>query len=453
MTTNLPSTPFRPADGYRAPSPRASWKQVPRDLAYLLPGFPIALAAFIVVVVGVSLGFGLALLTVGIPILVGTLAAARGFATIERAQVRACEQRPLARTYYRTQTGSSLQRAMGVVRDPQHWRDVLHAVVALPVKIFTWTIAIAWVSGGLGGTARVLYDWALPEYPENQELLDLFGIHSRAATIVLYTVIGLLFVVTARPVLRWAASLNAAVARALLANPAAAENAALRARTEQLRVSRAAAVEAEATTLRRVERDIHDGPQQRLVRLTMDLEAAQRRLVDDPAAAGPLVEEALTQTQEALAELRALSRGIAPPILADRGLEAALAAAAARCPVPVTLDVALGGGPRPVPSVENTAYFVVAEALTNVAKHSGAMRASVSVVRLADVLHVQVTDDGSGGAHLGKGHGLAGLADRLAGVDGTLDVHSPAGGGTILSAEIPAPDVAADGLAATRDSV
>jgi signal transduction histidine kinase len=437
MTTNLPNAPVRSTPAYDAPGPRASWTQVPRDLAYLLPGFPIALAAFVLVVVGVSLGFGLALLTVGVPILVATLAAARGFAALERARVLACEQRPLAPTYYRTVTGSFLQRTIGMVRDPQYWRDALHAVVALPVSVFTWGITIAWVSAGFGGTFRVLYAWALPEYPENVELLDLAGIHSDVLDTLLYTVVGVLFLISMPLVLRWAASLDASLARGLLANPAVAENAALRAHAEQLRASRAAAAEAEATTLRRVERDIHDGPQQRLVRLTMDLEAAQRRLADDPAAVRPLVEEALGQTQEALAELRALSRGIAPPILADRGLEAALAAAAARCPVPVTLEVALGGAPRPAPSVENTAYFVVTEALTNVAKHSGASRCSVSVVRVADVLHVQVTDDGTGGAHLGKGHGLAGLADRLAGVDGTLDVHSPAGAGTVLSAEIP----------------
>lgn len=437
MTTNVPHAAALTTPDYGAPPPRASWKQLPRDLAYLLPGFPIALAAFIIVVVGVCLGVGLALLTVGVPILVGTFAAARGFAALERALVNKCERRPLAPTFYRTREGSVLQRVLGMVRDPQYWRDALHAVVALPVKVFTWAITITWFTAAFGGTGRVLYDWALPEYPQNVELLDLVGIHSRLATVVFYTALGLLFLVSMPYALRWAASLNAGVARALLANPSVAENAALRVRAEQLSVSRAAAVAAEATTLRRVERDIHDGPQQRLVRLTIDLEAAQRRLDDNPAAARPLVEDALTQTQEALAELRALSRGIAPPILADRGLAAALAAAAARCPIPVALDVAMGGHERPHAAAENTAYFVVAEALTNVAKHSGASRCSVSVVRNADTLYVDVVDDGQGGAHLGRGHGLAGLADRLASVDGTLDVHSPAGAGTILSAEIP----------------
>ncbi|MGH8776365.1 MAG: sensor histidine kinase [Jiangellaceae bacterium] len=437
MTTNLPDAGVLPTlrDGSRPL--RASWQQVPRDLGYLLARFPIALTAFVLVTVGIAVGFANIVLVIGLPLVYLHLNLARGFAAAERAMVQACEQRPLPPVYYRPATETGLRRLLAPVRDPQYWRDVLHAVVALPVSVFTWAITVACVSGAVGGTTRVVYDWALPDYPRNVELLDLLGIHSRAATIVVYTVLGLLFLVSMPYVLRWAASLNTAVARALLTNPSAAENAALRARTEQLRASRAAVVEAEATTLRRVERDIHDGPQQRLVRLTMDLEAAQRRLDDDPDAARPLVEEALAQTQEALAELRALSRGIAPPILADRGLEAALAAAAARCPVPVTLDVAMGGGERPPAAAENTAYFVVAEALTNVAKHSGAARCSVSVVRNADMLYVEVVDDGRGGAHLGKGHGLAGLSDRLAGVDGTLDVHSPAGAGTILSAEIP----------------
>jgi signal transduction histidine kinase len=196
-------------------------------------------------------------------------------------------------------------------------------------------------------------------------------------------------------------------------------------------------VQAEAQTLRRLERDIHDGPQQRLVRLNMDLEAVARRLDDSPEKARPLVAEALEQSREALDELRALSRGIAPPILADRGLGPALAAAAARCPVEVSLDVALPQGQRLAAAVENTAYFVVTEALTNVAKHAHAALCTVVVTADADRVLVQVRDDGRGGAHLGKGHGLAGLADRLATVEGALDVVSPPGGPTVLTAEIP----------------
>jgi len=175
----------------------------------------------------------------------------------------------------------------------------------------------------------------------------------------------------------------------------------------------------------------------------MDLEAVTRRLDDDADRARALVAEALAQSREALTELRALSRGIAPPILADRGLGAALAAAAARSPVEVSLDVALPDGRRLADEVENAAYFVVTEALTNVAKHSAATLCTVTVTiegsrRRDDArVVVTVTDDGVGGAHLGKGHGLAGLADRLSGGDGMLDLSSPPGGPTVLTATIP----------------
>lgn len=438
MTTEA-AIPVPNAEEHTAPRPRPSWRQAGRDLTYVLLGFPIALAALVAVVVGVAVGISTLVIWVGIPLLVAALGIARGFAALERARVRACEQRTLPPTYYRTGSGNRLRRMLAVLGDPQYWRDAAHSVVAFPIKVFTWSVAVTWLSVAIGGTGYIFYGWALARTPDNQTVWELIGIESDTVGVILYTALGLIFVITLPHAMRAMAALDASLARGILTNPGAAENAALRARAEQLRLARAAAVEAEATTLRRVERDIHDGPQQRLVRLTMDLEAAQRRMDDDPDEARPLVAEALAQTQEALAELRALSRGIAPPVLADRGLHAALTDAAARCPVPVELEVELGGADRPSAAVENAAYFVVTEGLTNVAKHSGAIAVKVSVVRVADVLHIQVTDDGIGGAHLGKGHGLAGLADRLAGVDGRLDVHSPPGNGTVLSAEIPAP--------------
>jgi signal transduction histidine kinase len=236
--------------------------------------------------------------------------------------------------------------------------------------------------------------------------------------------------------------MDAGLARALLSD----ESADLRARVDRLAVTRAAAVDAEARTLRKVERDIHDGPQQRLVRLTMDLQSAQRRLADDPAAAESLVTGALVHAQDALAELRALSRGIAPPILADRGLGAALAAAAARSPIPVSLDVRLDPEDRLAPSVENALYYIVVESLTNVAKHAEATHCSVTVEwhrpvgepASAEVIRAWVVDDGRGGAHVGKGHGLAGLVDRAAVLDGRVIVESPPGGPTVVFAEVPA---------------
>jgi len=204
----------------------------------------------------------------------------------------------------------------------------------------------------------------------------------------------------------------------------------------ELSEQRDSAVSAEATALRRLERDIHDGPQQRLVRLAMDLGRARQQLDTDPAAARLILDDALGQTRETLDELRALSRGIAPPILSDRGLAAALAALAARGVIPVNLSVDPKLGRLPA-IVESTAYFVVAEALTNVAKHSRASTCAVAVGQVGARLQVAVVDDGQGGAHLAKGHGLAGLADRVRATGGTLDVVSPAGGPTEIRAELP----------------
>jgi signal transduction histidine kinase len=202
------------------------------------------------------------------------------------------------------------------------------------------------------------------------------------------------------------------------------------------RAQTVAAVTAEAAALRRLERDIHDGPQQRLVRLALDLGRAQHHFDRRPEAVREILADAITQTQEALEELRALSRGIAPPILADRGLRAALTALAARSVVPVELDA----GPldrRLDAAVETPAYFVIAEALTNVAKHSRASGCAVGLRHGEGALRVWVTDDGLGGAALDKGHGLRGLADRLHAAGGRLRVTSPPGGPTTIDAELP----------------
>jgi signal transduction histidine kinase len=300
----------------------------------------------------------------------------------------------------------------------------------MPLSAFTLGAAFTWVWVPAALIAGGLFAWQPPE----EFGLDGVTVHGYFPVLAGSLLLGLLLLLTMGPALRVLAQMHVGLARALLGS----ETAALRARAGQLAASRAAAMQAEAQTLRRVERDIHDGPQQRLVRLGIDLEAVCRRLDDgNPGAARELVNEALAQSREALAELRAVSRGIAPPVLADRGLAAAVEAAVARCPVEATLDCGLAAGERLPWPAENAAYFVISEALTNVAKHARASHCAVTVSREAAALRVVVTDNGRGGAHLGKGHGLAGLADRLAGVEGRLDVHSPAGGPTVLTAGIP----------------
>jgi signal transduction histidine kinase len=212
-------------------------------------------------------------------------------------------------------------------------------------------------------------------------------------------------------------------------------DAALRARVEELRASRARIVQASDTARRRLERDLHDGAQQRLVALALDLKLARGKLDSDPTAAAELLDASIEELAEATSELRELARGIHPALLTDRGLGPALEAIASRAPIPVEV--------APVPEmrlpgpVESAAYFVVAEALTNVSKYANATHAEVTVTRSNGRVVVEVRDNGVGGADPAAGSGLSGLADRVAALDGLLDVESPQGGGTVVRAEVP----------------
>jgi signal transduction histidine kinase len=208
----------------------------------------------------------------------------------------------------------------------------------------------------------------------------------------------------------------------------------LQARLDDLRESRARIVQAGDAARRKLERDLHDGAQQRLVGLALDLRLAREKLEDDPEAAAAMLDDASVELARATDELRELARGIHPAVLSDRGLEAAVASLAKRSPLPVEIDSSLNGRlPEPV---EAAAYFVVAEALTNVVRHSGADRAEIGIRRDNGRLMVEVSDDGAGGADP-SGSGLRGLADRVAALDGRLEIEDPPRGGTIVRADIP----------------
>jgi signal transduction histidine kinase len=209
----------------------------------------------------------------------------------------------------------------------------------------------------------------------------------------------------------------------------------LRARVEELHASRQRILEAGLAERRRLERDLHDGAQQRLVSLSLQLGLVDARLERDPAGARAVLESAREEARAALDELRELARGIHPAVLTDRGLGAALEALAARSAVPV--ELAALPQERLPPAVEAAAYFVVAESLTNVAKYARASHAQVRVERRDGAAYVEVRDDGAGGADLASGSGLRGLADRLAALDGRLRVDSPPGRGTLVRAEVP----------------
>jgi signal transduction histidine kinase len=209
----------------------------------------------------------------------------------------------------------------------------------------------------------------------------------------------------------------------------------LQARLDELRESRARIVEAGYAERRRVERDLHDGAQQRLVALALDLRRTRAALARDPAEAAELLDAASHELTAATEELRELARGIHPPVLTDRGLVAALEALARRAPLPVRVEAADAG--RAPDAVEAAAYFVASEALTNVARHARAERAVVRVARPDGMLRLEVEDDGLGGADLGAGSGLRGLADRVGALDGTLEVESEGGRGTVVRATLP----------------
>jgi len=411
-------------------------RRLARESIYLLTGFPIALIAFIVILTGLSLGVGLIVLVFGVFLLSATALASRGFATVERVRLdKLLDIAPPAGGYLPQEPGSSLLRQVMVpLRDLQSWRDALHALVHFPIATATWSIAVSWWTAAVGGITFVLWGWSLPNFdsPDNQDLPTLIGLgDSFVVRLWFYSSIGLIALVTLPFVMRGLTMVQSAVSVGLLNRPLDR-----RGKVEALVAGREATRSAEQHSLRRLERDIHDGPQQRLVRLSMDLGRAQKKAEGADPDLAIALDDARRQTQDTLDELRALSRGIAPPILADRGLHRALEELTARSAVRTSSSIHLASAEL-APHVETAIYFVASEALTNVAKHSTATEALLLVDATTTEVVVAVRDNGDGGAHVVSGHGLEGLAERVRSVDGVLDIDSPAGGPTTITAQIP----------------
>ncbi|MFC4033034.1 sensor histidine kinase [Streptomyces polygonati] len=359
-----------------------TWKEI----AHLLLNLVEAIVGFVYVVTTVSLGAGLSVTVIGLPLLALGLMGCRGLGRLERRRARALlgvqvdDPRPP-----RPVGPGFLPWLWAGVKDPVAWRHALYFAIRLPWGIVTFTVT----------------------------LVSLF---------VLWPVLPYLS--------RGMANVDRSMVRGLL-QPSDE----LELRIAELESDRGVVVDTAAADLRRIERDLHDGAQARLVALAMDLGLAREKLLEDPEAAARMVGEAHGEVKVALQELRDLARGIHPAILTDRGLDAALSSVAARCTVPVAVTVELPA--RPAEAIEGIAYFTVSELLQNVSKHSGARRASVDVWRAGDRLMIQVEDDGRGGADLATGSGLAGLAERLDSVDGLFVVSSPVGGPTTVTAELP----------------
>jgi signal transduction histidine kinase len=280
-----------------------------------------------------------------------------------------------------------MQRLWLALKDPVGWRTLLYDFIRLPWGIFTFTLV----------------------------LTSLF---------VLWPVLPF--------IARGLANVDRAMVRGLLSPSDELER-----RIAELESDRGIVVDTAAADLRRIERDLHDGAQARLVNLAMGLGLAKEKLLEGQAdeQVAAMVEEAHGEVKLALQELRDLARGIHPAVLTDRGLDAALSSVASRCTVPVKVTADLPS--RPAAAIEGIAYFTVSELLQNISKHSGARSASVDVWRSENRLLIQVRDDGRGGASLEGGSGMRGLAERLGAVDGLFVVDSPAGGPTVVTAELP----------------
>jgi signal transduction histidine kinase len=401
-----------------------------RDFVYLLATFCLSIIEFVVWVTGLSLTLGLLVLIIGVFVWVATAYTFRGMATIDRRLAGWVRGKPIAGLY---RPPSDRSRVRTVTTDPQTWKDFGWIVLN---SIFGFAFALI----GVVATAVVisyilmpLWWWAISDPHTQYGTLNL-GIYTVTSTgkAFLTTAIGLALAPVAFLLNRGIASGHAAAAAVILAP---SERQRLNARVRELATTRAGAVEAANEQLERIERDLHDGAQARLVALAMELGMAEEELSNDPDAARETVRKARDEALNALGELRDLSRGLRPALLQDRGLGTAIEdlAQRSRLPVTVTLTGTIEQAPE---TVQTAAYFVIAEALTNAAKHSEADGARVSVERTDTALAATIVDDGKGGANP-QGSGLAGLQKRVRALDGRLDVISPPGGPTVVRAEIP----------------
>ncbi|EWS81059.1 histidine kinase [Brachybacterium phenoliresistens] len=408
-----------------------------RSLGYTLLSLVLAIPAFALVISLLSLGVGTAILWIGLPILVLAVLVARGFAAAGRRLITSVLGRPLPVPAPKLppEGAGRVRRMLTPLSDPQRWLDVLWVLVQFVLVLVTFPVMVAWTIGAIGTLGGPLATLVLRRVlPEDQvdglgSLLGLSGQGALVADLALQAGAGLVFLLTLYPVALLVRTLHAEVGRALLSSRFEEQQ-----QLVHVQASRAAARTAESESLRRLERDLHDGPQQGLVRAGMALARAERLAAEDPERAREIVRETRELLGGTLDEVRRLSRGIAPPVLVDRGLRAALAELAGTSPVPATVRVEADQLPA---HVETGIYYVVSESLANAAKHSRAGAVEVSVARLQDTVRVRVQDDGIGGARVQAGHGLAGLAGRVASLEGILEVSSPAGQGTRIEAVIP----------------
>ncbi len=397
-------------------------------LAYILIAFPLATLYFIVLVTLLSTGLGLAITLVGIPLLIWTMFAWRGMAQLERALARSLLGEDLPAPYTPLPPAGWWPRLRVRLADASTWKDLAYLFLLFPLALFTFVITVVLVAVALGALFAPAYYWAIPDGIS----LGATNVDRLWEALVAVPAGFVLSLATLR-IVNWLGALHGAFARVMLGPSSDPQ---LKAQVVDLSTARTRIIAAADAERRRLERDLHDGAQQRLVSLALNLSLAQRQ-----AAAGDSeqLRESLVESERearlAIDELRELARGLHPSILTSRGLDAALAELSGRATVPVVV----GGevGERLAPETEAAAYFVVSEALTNVGKYAGATEARVTVGVAGDELTVTVSDDGRGGADPERGTGLHGLFDRVGAVGGSLKIASPPGAGTTLVASMP----------------
>ncbi|MQY04423.1 sensor histidine kinase [Actinomadura macrotermitis] len=400
------------------------------ELLHSVLALAFAAAGFCYVLLSVALGAGLAFTAIGIPLFALALYGARRLGGLHRAlAARLLDEHVEAPAPVRPGTGF-YGRVQAMLSDVPGWRAMTYLLLQVPAGLLqAYVVVFTWIWGVVALTYPIQFALGLDQDTTRDGrrgfVVDGFYFDTLPREL-LVSLGGLLLLLLAPWAVHAATVPNRLLLRWLLGPHRPAE------RIQALEQTRAQAVDDAAATLRRIERDLHDGAQARLVALTMQLTLVKEAVPPGPAR--ELATAAQDNAREAVAELRELVRGIHPPVL-DQGLVPALHSLAARCGLPVRLRADAAG--RPSAAIESIAYFCTAELLTNAAKHSGATRAEVAVSGSGGRLRVRVSDDGRGGARAAAGGGLAGLADRVRTVDGALRVDSPAGGPTVVTVELP----------------
>jgi len=387
-------------------------------LIYNLIGFPVGLVWFVTLVVLGSLAIGLMPILLGVIVLTLIMRVAAGAASFERGLLESVLDHKVESATRQPRTNDIGDWVLGPIRDGSYWREVVFLLLRFPFGVVGFIVSVVALAFPLWAITTVFWGWWV------------FGFFAT----ILIVLAGLASLLIGPMIVRGLARLQCHLAQALL-GPSTMQLSVRAARAETRHDQSLEAAEAER---RRIERDLHDGAQARLSTVALDLGRAKRKLeqgadTDEVVAA---IDRAHRDAKEAIVELRNLARGIHPAVLTDRGLDAALSEVVTRCVVPVHLNVSLTR--RPSAPIESAAYFAVSELVTNINNHSSARNAWIDVEGTGDALTVAVSDDGVGGVDMGLGTGIAGLAQRIEALEGSLSVDSELGEGTNVLIELPA---------------